>query len=225
MSKAHPKFAAEDADILVLSSDNVLFRLHSVNIRTHTTVFPIGDNLTPSSEPTRFSEESSILEILFAHLYPYAPLPDLQNLSTATVLAVACAAHKYGIASAMFIFDLKMIGCRAESNPTEVASYALHHFESGSPFLERAMMHSITIPLETAITLFPPKVFVAWLFYRERWYGKIFGIGGQQYASTKSYALSLPAQDPTAVSYSDCVRDVAALDIALLPPGNENGSI
>ncbi|KAF8907124.1 hypothetical protein CPB85DRAFT_1312377 [Mucidula mucida] len=157
----HPKFSAPDADILILSSDNVLFRLHSVNIRTHTTVFPIGDNLTlSSSDPATFSEPSGILEILFAHLYPYPPLPDLQDLEMEVVEAVGCAAHKYGIASAMLVADLKMISW-ADEYPNEVTSYALLHFEAG-PRLDRAMVHSLTIPLEEAITLFTPRIFIAW---------------------------------------------------------------
>ncbi|KAF9002650.1 hypothetical protein BDZ89DRAFT_1169708 [Hymenopellis radicata] len=217
--KAHAKFAAEDADILILSSDNVLFRLHSVNIRTHTTVFPIGDNLTPSSEPATFSEESSILEILFAHLYPSPPLPDLEELEVEIVQAVGCAAHKYGIASAMLIADLKMIAW-AEEYPAEVASYALLHFGAG-PRLDRAMIYSISIPLETAITLFTPKVFIAWLFHRDRWCNKVYGVT-QQFPTVQNYALNARTSGAIAnsavVTYSECVRDVAALDIALLPP-------
>lgn len=101
-----------DADLLIRSSDDVLFRIHSANLRAHTTVFPLDINsCTEDPEPARFTEKSAVLEVLFSHLYPESELADsdLDTEDFALTLKVAYAAHKYGIVAAIRLYDLRIL--------------------------------------------------------------------------------------------------------------------
>lgn len=58
------------------------------------------------------------------------------------------------------------------------------------------------------------------LLHRERWCSKVYGVN-QQYPTAQNYAINAQGgqiPNATRVSYSECVRDVAAMNIALLPP-------
>ena len=97
----------------MLSSDNVLFRVHSANVKTHTTVFPLDEiSHIGQLEPTRCTEESAVLEVLFSHLYPEAEIADSdldKAGSFALMMKVAHAARKYGIVAAIRVYDLRML--------------------------------------------------------------------------------------------------------------------
>lgn len=100
---------APDADMTIRSFDGVVFKIHSINVFTHATT-PVPLDGSPSVwDADQFDEESSVLELLFAYLYPEPPLPDLEDTPFALVKKVAYAAHKYGIASAMLICDVRML--------------------------------------------------------------------------------------------------------------------
>ncbi|KAF8877761.1 hypothetical protein CPB85DRAFT_1343454 [Mucidula mucida] len=85
----HPEYCASDADVLVCSSDDVVFSLHSANLKTHTLAFPF-DHMA----------DSKTLPVLFKFIYPEAPLPGLAHVSFELLRQVAYASHKYQIAAA-----------------------------------------------------------------------------------------------------------------------------
>ena len=104
----NPKVNAADADISILSSDGVLFRIHSINLKANSTAFPTEITSNPN-DPATFSEPSNILELLFAFLYPSPPHPTLTDLSFDVLQPLAYAAHKYGIASAISLCNVMMM--------------------------------------------------------------------------------------------------------------------
>lgn len=91
---------ASDADITVISSNNICFRLHSTNIEVQTGAFrPI--------DQQRLPEPSDVLAILFQFLYPQNH-PKLMNTEFYTVRAVATAAEKYKVFSAMHVSQVRL---------------------------------------------------------------------------------------------------------------------
>ncbi len=91
---------ASDADVTVKSSDDVLFRLHRVNIEVQAGEFiPIDQQQLP--------EPAHVLEILFQFLYPQNH-PKLTDTEFETVQAVATSAEKYKIFSAMLVSQVRL---------------------------------------------------------------------------------------------------------------------
>ncbi|CAA7269260.1 unnamed protein product [Cyclocybe aegerita] len=76
MHCTHPDFGAADADIVIQSSDGVLFRLHRKDLETHTGAFPFIAN---PDEMTLLTEPSGVLEDLFKSIYPRRQ-PDLESI-------------------------------------------------------------------------------------------------------------------------------------------------
>lgn len=94
-----------DADLSFLSSDGVLYRLHSKYLDVNADGFPPGNLPQPlitgqTPEPAPLSESSSTLHLLFQHVYP-RPHPHLDELGFEVLAEVAEAAEKYQVYSAM----------------------------------------------------------------------------------------------------------------------------
>ncbi|KAF9064324.1 hypothetical protein BDP27DRAFT_170050 [Rhodocollybia butyracea] len=113
--KTSSRFNAQDAEITVLSSDNVLFRLHKANARvTSGGLLPSQSSGTEDAFLT-LPEPAEILEILFEFLYPDYET-DLERLEFSALLRVAEAAEKYVVFYAMnhCTFCLR---CASSSSP------------------------------------------------------------------------------------------------------------
>ena len=102
---------APDADISILSSDEVLFRIHSANLNVNSTAFP-ADIAPNPNDPATFSEPSSILELLFAFLYHTPPHPSLKDLSFDLLQPLAYAARKCGVAAAINVCEIRLLYVR-----------------------------------------------------------------------------------------------------------------
>ncbi|KAJ7720662.1 hypothetical protein DFH07DRAFT_972508 [Mycena maculata] len=124
MSRKSSMFNAPDADVVFQSCDGVLFGIHSVNLQTHTEGFPPAEIAT-KGEICPLSESSATLEVLFQFSYPRRH-PALDNFSFADVAALAEAAEKYQVYSAMNLCHLRMKEF-LPNHAAEILTYAARH--------------------------------------------------------------------------------------------------
>ncbi|KAJ7907671.1 hypothetical protein B0H13DRAFT_2018273 [Mycena leptocephala] len=158
MSRKSGLFNAPDADVTFQSSDGVLFCVHRVNLQTHTEGFPPAEIAT-QGEVCPLSESSSILEVLFQFIYPRRH-PALDNMPFAKVAALAEAAEKYQVYSAMNICHLRMKAFLPAHAP-EILTYAARHdypivVAEVAPIL-------IDMSLVAIVTLLPPHILLPWV--------------------------------------------------------------
>ncbi|KAH8826696.1 hypothetical protein DL96DRAFT_1815793 [Flagelloscypha sp. PMI_526] len=105
----HEKFDAADADIGVISSDNVLFRIHSKNFAFASNNAVPNMSSAPKGENSRWDETASVLETFFAFIYFDAPHPDLNEDRFEKVQAVGRLANKWTIPHATTICKQRML--------------------------------------------------------------------------------------------------------------------
>jgi hypothetical protein len=84
----------------VSSCDDVLFNLHRKNLEVHSAILADARNVENDEEPVHLTESSNVLDLLFQFMYPQ-PQPDLKLVEFATVAALAEAAEKYVVYSAL----------------------------------------------------------------------------------------------------------------------------
>ncbi|KLO10944.1 hypothetical protein SCHPADRAFT_999218 [Schizopora paradoxa] len=108
----HPKYAAADGDVVLVSSDNVKFKVHSLILREASTVFegmvnmpaPQPDGAGNSSDhEVKLEEPSFVVESLMDAIYPRETLPTVSNYAQAW--EIAKAADKYMIGRALSILQ------------------------------------------------------------------------------------------------------------------------
>ena len=92
-------------DLIVQSSDGVVFHLHRKNFEVCTDgAFPglhdSANGSTAAEKILRLDEPSSILEIVFQFVYPRRQ-PSLKDLDFQTISAIADAVEKYKVFAAM----------------------------------------------------------------------------------------------------------------------------
>lgn len=78
---------APDSDISLLSSDNVLFKVHRINLKMHSDIFADADDISTfktsnqqAPEIVALAEHSTVLSILLRYMYRQPP-PDLSALA------------------------------------------------------------------------------------------------------------------------------------------------
>ncbi|KJA23514.1 hypothetical protein HYPSUDRAFT_579476 [Hypholoma sublateritium FD-334 SS-4] len=146
------QFSASDADISVISSDNVLFRLHRTNIEVQAGGF------TPINQQ-RLPEPAHVLVILFQFLYPQRH-PKLTNTRFETVQALATAAERYKIFSAMHISQVRLREFLPQC-AKEILKYAIE-FDYLDLVDETALLCARSPVCDMLIDL-PSQVWVPWL--------------------------------------------------------------
>ncbi|KIY64281.1 hypothetical protein CYLTODRAFT_493244 [Cylindrobasidium torrendii FP15055 ss-10] len=162
----HMDFNAADADITIISSDNVTFKIHSVNLSTHSNAFPTFGFSTDASQPARFEEHSDILKVLFAWIYPDDP-PDPQTLPYTTLLDLAHAAHKYRIGSLILVCDIRIFEREAvrQKEPIQTLKYALLYAREAKADL--CARETIMIPAIDMVGNLDTVDYIEWTLYKE----------------------------------------------------------
>ncbi|KAF5360235.1 hypothetical protein D9757_012890 [Collybiopsis confluens] len=92
-------FQAQDADVVIRSSDNFDFHLHKKYLEFATGGFPSADTPT-NEEVVKLPETASTLEYLFQFVYPQRH-PSLDRLGFAQLIELAEAAEKYEVYGAL----------------------------------------------------------------------------------------------------------------------------
>jgi hypothetical protein len=107
-----PLVCAADADIILRSTDNVLFKVHHQNLEVHSDVFADAGAVSSSSgatltEVVQLSETSTVLDLLLQFMYRQ-PQPDLRTVDFDILDDLSEAAEKYRVHSAITICSYHM---------------------------------------------------------------------------------------------------------------------
>ncbi|KDR70467.1 hypothetical protein GALMADRAFT_230091 [Galerina marginata CBS 339.88] len=132
-----------DSDIEIRSVDGFVFQLHRGVLGVASGAFP-GCEMDTGGEVVQLTEPADVLGILFAFLYPKAH-PDLHGESFLTVAAVAEAAGKYEVFSAVAICNERLV----------MISATLPHFARA--------------PLLSVMEKLPQSYMLPWARYHEAW--------------------------------------------------------
>ncbi|RDB27116.1 hypothetical protein Hypma_004609 [Hypsizygus marmoreus] len=155
---------SEDADVAFKSSDGVLFRIHSFNLKACTEGFAPPEHST-FKEIVPLTEVSSTLELLFQFIYPI-PQPDLALLEFPVLNSLSEAVEKYQVFPAMNIckaYMRKQLPDQAES----VFKYSLKHGYRG--IMVQVLPLILAKPLEESAGMMPSNVVLQWIKYYGAW--------------------------------------------------------
>ncbi|KAF9063338.1 hypothetical protein BDP27DRAFT_1368072 [Rhodocollybia butyracea] len=122
-----PSFNAEDANVYVRSSDNVLFGLHAVNIEVVTGGFPFDSSYSTVPGVPDIPEPAALLEKLFVYFYPNSPEIEFADFPTfQDLLSFAESAARYHIRPATMI-GKEFLRRYVLSHPREILAFAAKH--------------------------------------------------------------------------------------------------
>ncbi|KAJ6535830.1 hypothetical protein DFH09DRAFT_1402615 [Mycena vulgaris] len=169
---------APEADIIVSSSDAVLFKVHCKNLEVHSVVFADAERTTvpeDGAELVALSETSDVLDLLFQYMYPQ-PQPDLEGVDFPLLSGLAEAAEKYEVHAALGWSRMKLKNNLSNSrssvaeHPLEVLDYAVKH---GHVSLANECAHqSMGRAAADAMAILAPDTFKTWILFYEQWQRK-----------------------------------------------------
>ena len=89
-----------DADLSVVSSDGIMFKIYRKHLDSHTAGFPSFESIVVDQQPITLQEPSDVLELLFQFIHPRAEVqqfrqPVITEIEPKKFFAVAEAAEKY----------------------------------------------------------------------------------------------------------------------------------
>jgi len=158
------KFSFQDSDVEVRSTDGFIFQLHRVVLGVTTGAFPVSD-IDTGGEMVELTEPANVLEILFAFLYPKAH-PDLHGVSYEILVAVAKAAGKYDIFSAVNVCNERLMKFLPQYAP-EILIHAVKH--DYPRLISATLPHFARAPFLPVLEKLPPSYMVLWARYHEAW--------------------------------------------------------
>ncbi|KAF8182745.1 hypothetical protein K438DRAFT_1839702 [Mycena galopus ATCC 62051] len=182
ISHISARFSAPDADIIILSSDGVLFKVHRKNLVAHSGVFEGAETATRpenGAEPVELTEPADVLGLLLQFMY--AQPPDLQALEFRELAALAEAVEKYMVYSAL-------PSCRTQmensvcAHPLEVLVYALRHDYIN--LANESAQQSMRCDVAEAMEILSPEIFEDWIEFYDRWH--------RQTAKSLAYMVTFP---------------------------------
>ncbi|KAJ6541999.1 hypothetical protein DFH09DRAFT_1368230 [Mycena vulgaris] len=157
-----------DADLVLRSSDGMLYAAHSKNLELYSGGFPPSSFATVGGderEIVQLTEASSVLTLLLQFLHNQRQ-PDSTKFEFERLAGLAEAAEKYMVYSAMEVCKLRMRSS-ISAHPLEVLAYATKH--GYTELRDAAVPATISTPLEKVTTALQhmPEILVAWVKYRE----------------------------------------------------------
>jgi len=96
-----------NADIILKSSDNILFKFHKKLLETHSGTFAGAEAFTVTDEPVMFTEPSEIVDLLLQLMSLQEP-PDLWSVDFNTLDLLAEAVEKYQVFASKSICKVLM---------------------------------------------------------------------------------------------------------------------
>ncbi|KAJ7099257.1 hypothetical protein B0H15DRAFT_541327 [Mycena belliarum] len=175
------RFCSSNADITIVSSDGVYFKVYRKNLEVHSDIFSDADAATLPDDGALvpLSEPAAVLELLFQYMRRQLP-PDLQDVDFATCAALAEAAEKYWVYSALSACREKMkcalshiaLGGRCgqtdffhreavKEHPLEILEYAVRH--GHEDLAAEAARNSVGLDALAAMECLSPDTFKAWV--------------------------------------------------------------
>ncbi|KAJ6491919.1 hypothetical protein C8R45DRAFT_989920 [Mycena sanguinolenta] len=157
-------FNPQDADVVFQSCDGILFGIHRPNLQTNTEGFPPPE-ISTKGEIVPLSESASTFELLFQFIYPRRH-PALDEIAFVDLAALAEAAEKYQVFSAMNICRIRMRDVLPDHAPAVLTYAAKHDY----PFLvSEASSYAFDMPLAEVVAVLPPYLILPWVKYVDRW--------------------------------------------------------
>ncbi|KAK0482056.1 hypothetical protein EDD18DRAFT_1201833 [Armillaria luteobubalina] len=161
------RFNASDSDITLKSCDDVLFRVHRVNLEMHSQVFADagGSTIPKQQEVVPLTERAEVLELMLQYMY-LQHQPDLRNVKFEVLKDLAEAVEKYEIYSAMGVCAQKMKESIAE-HPLDVLLYSVRH--KHEDVINECAEASINMSTTDMLRSLPSDIFAAWIRYHQDW--------------------------------------------------------
>ncbi|KAJ7664099.1 hypothetical protein B0H17DRAFT_1092315 [Mycena rosella] len=157
-------FNAPDADVTFQSCDATLFGIHRANLQTNTEGFPPSE-ISTNGEIVTLSESSVTLELLFQFIYPRRH-PTLDDIPFDHLSALAEAAEKYQVFSAMSLCCLYMRDVLPDHAPEVLAYAAKHDYPT---LVYEAAPFTFDIPLAEVVGMLPQYLVLPWVRYFDAW--------------------------------------------------------
>ncbi|KAF9474016.1 hypothetical protein BDN70DRAFT_885306 [Pholiota conissans] len=170
-------FNAPDADVTFISCDDVIFKVDSRYLSSHTSIGFAEGSLGGSacSEPVHLLESAAVLDILFQFIIPpdasrnYRQ-PSLVGMDPDLFFGVAEAVEKYVIYGAMNI-SLARMELLVEHYPVEVLCHSIKH---GYPDLaDRVAQQTMLLPFNDVIAAIKTSgnsdMLLKWLMFHAKW--------------------------------------------------------
>ncbi|KAF9472225.1 hypothetical protein BDN70DRAFT_887232 [Pholiota conissans] len=176
IQKTSTLFCEDDADVTFISSDNVVFKIHSIHLNLSTSTGfarTPGDTTSPTgSEAVHLQEPAAVLEIIFQFIKP-PPLsrdykqPSIFDLDVELFFGVAEAIEKYVIYGPLHVCLVRMKQLVNE-HPLEVLNHCILH--GHTDLADTAAQLSLSHPMDEVIQkLTAPGLLPRFIIYHERW--------------------------------------------------------
>ncbi|KAF7976518.1 hypothetical protein HWV62_6335 [Athelia sp. TMB] len=101
------RFCADDADVTFRSCDQILFKVHRINLALVSEGFAPPPGINSEHKVVPLSENGGTLDLLFQYIYPQRQ-PDLSELDFKQLAELAEAAEKYQVFAAMTVCNIYM---------------------------------------------------------------------------------------------------------------------
>ncbi|KAJ3825495.1 hypothetical protein F5878DRAFT_325480 [Lentinula raphanica] len=165
MSTQSQRFNANDADVVIRSSDNVDFRLHKKNLEFATGGFPPTTTSSDSGEVVKLDETAATLDIMFQFVYPKR-YPPLYKMEFEDLMLLAEAAEKYQVFALMNTCEFHLRKFLEEPYAMRILEFAAAHDYRG--LIEELAMVLIDQPLSAIADKIPDyTIYKLWSAYRE----------------------------------------------------------
>ncbi|KAJ3759058.1 hypothetical protein EV360DRAFT_42653 [Lentinula raphanica] len=151
---------AQDADVVIRSSDDVDFYLHKKNLECATGGFPPADTPSNLKDVVRLTETATILEMLFTCIYP-RPFPSLETLDFDTFMLLVEAAEKYQFFGMICACRLHMKYVVFATSRMQLLQFAIRH--DVQDLIEELRVILVNIPLSDMIEILPPRIYMPWV--------------------------------------------------------------
>ncbi|KAF9565897.1 hypothetical protein CPC08DRAFT_683256 [Agrocybe pediades] len=162
--QVHEKFNAADSDVTIRSSDDVLFKLHRVNLSLLTGAFP-GTELATEDKDVQLTEPSVVLEIVFEFIYPKR-YPSLRGTDFDLLLQVAEAVGKYEVFPAIQTCEARLRD-HFKDHALQIMLHAVKH--DYSELANDSSLELVLRPTLSIVEKLPSTLIITWLKYRDAW--------------------------------------------------------
>ncbi|TFK64136.1 hypothetical protein BDN72DRAFT_846886 [Pluteus cervinus] len=161
------KFCQPDADITIVSGDDVRYDLHKKNLAISTGGFPPLEFSRTSevNEQANLPERAYILDLLFQFVYPQR-YPDIKSLKIDVLSELADAAEKYEVYGAISMCNVIM-QFAISKNPVDVFVYATRY--NYLDLADEAAPLVLGTPLSVFADKLPVDSLIGWIRYLASW--------------------------------------------------------
>ncbi|KAF9472791.1 hypothetical protein BDN70DRAFT_997984 [Pholiota conissans] len=170
------------ADVAFISSSNTVFKLLSSNVTTETCagLAQLVAESLDVSDPIRLTEDSKVLELLFQFIDPPSTStstssssdeqpqpPSVGDIKPTLFFAVAEAAEKYGVSSAISACHARMESL-LRTHPFEILNHSTLH--DNHELADKAAYEALGCPLsQAALKLTAPGLLARYVTYYDSW--------------------------------------------------------